>query len=42
MPVLISLDQLAALAGTEVAVSDWIAVSQPMIDEFADAIDDRQ
>lgn len=42
MPALIPLDQLAARAGTEVAVSDWIAVSQAMIDEFADAIDDRQ
>jgi acyl dehydratase len=42
MAILISLDQLAARAGTEVAVSDWIAVSQPMIDEFADAIEDRQ
>ena len=42
MPILISLDQLAARVGTEVAVSDWIAISQPMIDEFADAIEDRQ
>jgi len=42
MPILISLDQFAARAGTEVAVSDWIAISQPMIDEFADAIKDRQ
>jgi len=42
MPALISLDQLAARTGTEVAASDWIAISQAMIDEFADAIDDRQ
>ena len=42
MPIIISLDQLAARTGTEVAVSDWIAISQPMIDEFADAIEDRQ
>ena len=42
MPILISLDQIAACAGTEVAISDWIAISQPMIDEFADAIEDRQ
>lgn len=42
MPVPMSLEQLAARAGAEVAVSDWIAVSQPMIDEFADAIEDRQ
>jgi acyl dehydratase len=42
MPILISLDQFAARTGTEVAVSDWIAISQAMIDEFADAIEDRQ
>ena len=42
MAILISLDQIAACAGTEVAISDWIAISQPMIDEFADAIEDRQ
>jgi acyl dehydratase len=42
MPVPISLEQLAARTGTEVAVSAWIAISQAMIDEFADAIDDRQ
>lgn len=42
MPVPISLEQLVARTGTEVAVSDWVAISQPMIDEFADAIDDRQ
>jgi acyl dehydratase len=42
MPVAISLEQLTARIGTEVAVSDWIAITQPMIDEFADAIEDRQ
>jgi acyl dehydratase len=42
MALPISLAQLVAQAGTEVAVSDWIAISQPMIDEFADAIEDRQ
>lgn len=42
MPVPISLEQLAARIGAELAVSDWIAVTQPMIDEFADAIGDRQ
>ena len=42
MPVPLSLEQLTASVGREVAVSDWIAVSQPMIDEFADAISDRQ
>ena len=42
MPIPMSLEQLAGRVGAEVAVSDWIAVSQPMIDEFADAIADRQ
>ena len=42
MTVALSLEQLLGRAGHEVAVSDWIAVSQPMIDEFADAISDRQ
>lgn len=42
MAVPITLEQLAARVGAEVAVSDWIVVSQPMIDEFADAIEDRQ
>ncbi|HET9012614.1 MAG TPA: MaoC family dehydratase [Gemmatimonadaceae bacterium] len=42
MPVTISLDQLVARAGSEVAVSEWLDITQPMIDEFADAIHDRQ
>ena len=42
MTLPISLARLIAQAGAEVAVSDWIAVNQPMIDEFADAIEDRQ
>jgi len=33
---------LAPLAGREIAVSDWLMVSQAMIDEFAAATDDRQ
>lgn len=33
---------LAPMAGREIAVSDWILVSQAMIDEFAEATDDRQ
>ena len=28
--------------GEEIAVSDWIEVNQPRIDQFADATDDRQ
>lgn len=38
----ISLQQLLARVGTEVAVSDWLDITQPVIDEFADAIQDRQ
>jgi len=36
------LDELRAFAGQEVAVSDWITVSQKMIDDFADLTDDHQ
>lgn len=36
------LDELNGLVGTEVAVSDWIAVPQQRIDTFADATLDRQ
>jgi acyl dehydratase len=37
-----SLDELKTLAGTEVAVSDWIEITQQRIDTFADATLDRQ
>lgn len=33
---------LAALAGQEVGVSDWIAVTQARVNTFADATDDHQ
>jgi acyl dehydratase len=36
------LDELNSLVGTEVAVSDWIEVSQARIDTFADATLDHQ
>jgi acyl dehydratase len=36
------LDELRALSGQEVAVSDWITVSQEMINDFADLTDDHQ
>lgn len=42
MPVSLSLAQLQAGVGTEVAVSDWLDIAQPVIDEFADAVQDRQ
>jgi acyl dehydratase len=37
-----SLAELKALAGTEVAVSDWFEVAQARIDAFAGATDDHQ
>ena len=37
-----AIPALAACVGTEVAVSDWLAVPQRMIDEFAAATHDRQ
>jgi acyl dehydratase len=36
------LDALLALAGQEVAVSDWVTVSQARIQQFADATGDHQ
>lgn len=38
----ISLDQLRAALGKEIGVSPWRAVTQEMIDKFADATDDHQ
>jgi acyl dehydratase len=38
----LTLAELTAQVGTEVAVSDWTEVSQQLIDEFADAIHDAQ
>jgi acyl dehydratase len=37
-----SLAELPALVGQEVAVSDWITVTQPQIDLFAEATGDHQ
>lgn len=37
-----TIAELAPMAGRELAVSDWILVSQAMIDEFAKATDDHQ
>lgn len=37
----IAADDLAARAGTEVGVSDWIALDQPAIDAFATLTGDR-
>jgi acyl dehydratase len=37
-----TLDALRALAGREIGVSDWCAVSQDRINKFADATGDHQ
>lgn len=36
------LNELKTLVGTEVAVSDWIAITQERINTFADATSDHQ
>ncbi len=36
------LDELRALVGQEVGASDWLTVTQDMINRFADATDDHQ
>lgn len=38
----ISLEDLVAQVGTEIGLSDWITVDQPMIDRFAAATNDHQ
>ena len=40
--VYISLDALRARVGREIGVSDWLTVSQTMIDAFADLCGDHQ
>jgi acyl dehydratase len=40
--VTVSFDGLAALAGTEIGVSDWLLIDQGRIDKFADATGDHQ
>ncbi|MCD6671573.1 MAG: MaoC family dehydratase [Burkholderiaceae bacterium] len=42
MRVFESLAELAACAGEEIAVSDWVEVTQQRIDAFADATGDHQ
>jgi acyl dehydratase len=37
-----TIADLALMAGREIAASDWLAVTQAKIDEFAAATDDRQ
>lgn len=38
----ISVQDFAQKVGTEIGVSDWLTVSQEMIDKFADATGDHQ
>ena len=42
MRVFQSLAELPALVGQEVAVSDWIPVTQQQVDQFAEATGDHQ
>jgi acyl dehydratase len=42
MTVVLTIDQLRDVVGREVAVSDWIEVTQTIIDEFAEATRDAQ
>ena len=42
MAMTLCIAELQSRVGTEVAVSAWIDVSQSMIDEFADAVQDPQ
>lgn len=42
MRVLESLAELPALVGQEVAVSDWITVTQQQVNQFAEATGDHQ
>lgn len=37
-----SLDELVALRGTEIVVSDWLEITQERVDRFAAATDDYQ
>jgi acyl dehydratase len=37
-----ALEELRSRIGQEVAVSDWITITQERIDQFADATDDHQ
>lgn len=42
MRVIEGIDELQSLAGQEIGVSDWIEVTQRMIDSFAETTGDRQ
>ena len=38
----VTIDEIRAKVGTEIGVSTWLDVDQPMIDRFADVTDDHQ
>lgn len=38
----VTLDAYEKMVGTEIGLSDWITVSQKMIDDFSDVTGDRQ
>jgi len=40
--VFVTLDELRALEGREIGVSDWLAISQQQVDAFADLCGDHQ
>jgi acyl dehydratase len=42
MPSKTSIDELSRRVGTELGVSDYVKVSQPMVDAFADVTGDHQ
>lgn len=41
-PRIISIDELRAMIGQELGVSDWFPITQERINQFADATEDRQ
>lgn len=42
MSVIKTLDELQGFAGREIAVTDWLEITQERINQFADATDDHQ
>lgn len=42
MTTTVSIEDLPSLEGATLGTSDWIEVTQPMIDQFADATHDHQ
>lgn len=42
MRVIASLQELKQLAGQEIAVSDWVTITQERVQQFADATGDHQ